>query len=439
MHAAELPAACENCRTTLHGAYCHACGQHAANPLRSFHHAVEDVFESFWHLDGRVFRTLRELFVPGRVACHYLDGQRARYVPPLRLFVVLTVLTFFIGQLAVGLGGRERPDEAQTRAAPTAAASAGVKTQFPQFDAARSVADVQRVLAEELADLRAARETVAYVPGGRQGFDVIEQQLRATARERIEALGGDTAQADALVARAAAPRLATADAPSSPASANRAIDAGNDTATKPVAGNTGRSDVSAFARALTGGQLQNPDRPWHEHDNPLAVGWLPAFANQWLNRRLANAERNVARIDESGGLAMASLALASVPSALFVLVPVFALLLRLIYVGSARGYLEHLVVALYSHAFMLIVLLAGFLLAIANALLPGTAVDQTIDVLHGALWLSVPAYLLVMQKRVYQQRWLVTAGKYLLLGGAYFMLVLAAVIYTMFAGLTSGG
>ena len=36
MHAADLPAACENCRTALHGAYCHACGQQAANPLRSF-------------------------------------------------------------------------------------------------------------------------------------------------------------------------------------------------------------------------------------------------------------------------------------------------------------------------------------------------------------------------------------------------------------------
>ncbi|HEY4555404.1 MAG TPA: DUF3667 domain-containing protein, partial [Lysobacter sp.] len=102
MHTAELPAACENCATPLAGAYCHACGQHAANPLRHVGHAIEDVFESFWHLDGRVFRTLRDLFVPGRVAAHYLAGRRVRYIPPLRLFVVLTVITFFIGQLTLG-------------------------------------------------------------------------------------------------------------------------------------------------------------------------------------------------------------------------------------------------------------------------------------------------------------------------------------------------
>ena len=75
-----------------------ACAAHS--PLHSLRHAVEDVFESFWHLDGRVFRTLRDLFVPGRVAVNYLAGQRVRYVPPLRLFVILSLLTFFVGRVA---------------------------------------------------------------------------------------------------------------------------------------------------------------------------------------------------------------------------------------------------------------------------------------------------------------------------------------------------
>ena len=62
------PVACENCGSTLQGHYCHVCGQRVHNPLRNFRHAVEEVFESFWHLDGRIFRTLRDLTVPGRVA-----------------------------------------------------------------------------------------------------------------------------------------------------------------------------------------------------------------------------------------------------------------------------------------------------------------------------------------------------------------------------------
>ncbi len=34
------PRYCENCRGVLEGEYCHQCGQHAHNPLKSFGHAV---------------------------------------------------------------------------------------------------------------------------------------------------------------------------------------------------------------------------------------------------------------------------------------------------------------------------------------------------------------------------------------------------------------
>jgi hypothetical protein len=53
--------------------------------------------------------------------------------------------------------------------------------------------------------------------------------------------------------------------------------------------------------------------------------------------------------------------LGAVPTTLFLLMPVFALLLKVCYLGTGRRYLEHLVVALYSHAYLLIVLLAMFL------------------------------------------------------------------------------
>jgi hypothetical protein len=95
------PAACENCATSLQGDFCHQCGQSAHSPVRSFGHAVEEVFESLWHLDGRIFSTLRQLLLPGRLAADYLAGHRTRYIPPIRLFVILSVLTFFIARLAV--------------------------------------------------------------------------------------------------------------------------------------------------------------------------------------------------------------------------------------------------------------------------------------------------------------------------------------------------
>ena len=71
-------APCDNCATVLQGGYCHVCGQRAHSPLQHVGHAIEEVFESFWHLDGRIFGTLRDLFVPGRVAAGYLAGFQRR-------------------------------------------------------------------------------------------------------------------------------------------------------------------------------------------------------------------------------------------------------------------------------------------------------------------------------------------------------------------------
>ncbi|GIX38068.1 MAG: hypothetical protein KatS3mg127_1307 [Silanimonas sp.] len=39
-------------------------------------------------------------------------------------------------------------------------------------------------------------------------------------------------------------------------------------------------------------------RSWHATDNPLALDWLPAAGNQWLNDRVVQLSRNWARIRE---------------------------------------------------------------------------------------------------------------------------------------------
>ncbi len=77
-HGGHALAACENCETVLQGHYCHVCGQSVVNPIRDVGHAFEEVLESFWHLDGRIWRTLRDLVVPGRVTINSLAGHRVR-------------------------------------------------------------------------------------------------------------------------------------------------------------------------------------------------------------------------------------------------------------------------------------------------------------------------------------------------------------------------
>jgi hypothetical protein len=126
-----------------------------------------------------------------------------------------------------------------------------------------------------------------------------------------------------------------------------------------------------------------------------------------------------------------------VPSALFLLVPIFALLLKFAYIGSGRLYLEHLVVALYSHAYLCLAMLALFLLLMLDhAIAPRWAGFSWISGLASTLlWLWLPVYLLLMQKRVYGNGWLVTLMRYLVIGSFYFMLLTFAAVLLAIASI----
>jgi hypothetical protein len=94
---------CANCATTLAGAYCHGCGQLAQDFHKSIWKLVKEALESFFHLDGRLAQTLPRLIArPGRLTRDYLDGKRAAQVPPLRLFLVILLVTFVVGQCSLG-------------------------------------------------------------------------------------------------------------------------------------------------------------------------------------------------------------------------------------------------------------------------------------------------------------------------------------------------
>ena len=62
-------ARCANCQAPLQGPWCHECGQSADNHKRSVFHLIFEVIADLFHLDGRLSRTLPDLFFrPGRLA-----------------------------------------------------------------------------------------------------------------------------------------------------------------------------------------------------------------------------------------------------------------------------------------------------------------------------------------------------------------------------------
>jgi hypothetical protein len=77
------------------GPYCHACGQHAHESARSVSALFHDAWHIATHVDDRFWQTLYTLLLrPGILTREYFAERRARYLPPVRLYLVLSVLFF---------------------------------------------------------------------------------------------------------------------------------------------------------------------------------------------------------------------------------------------------------------------------------------------------------------------------------------------------------
>ena len=87
---------CLNCETVLTGEFCHGCGQraHVHRTLSAFFH---DVAHGVLHFEGKIWRTLPLLaWRPGELTRRYIDGERAKFVSPMALFLFSVFLMFAV-------------------------------------------------------------------------------------------------------------------------------------------------------------------------------------------------------------------------------------------------------------------------------------------------------------------------------------------------------
>jgi hypothetical protein len=100
------PRPCSNCGTALSGRYCSSCGQRADTAAHTVGHFFHEAIEAFTHFDSRLWGTLRPLLRrPGFLTREYFAGRRARYLPPLRLYLIMSVLFFVLNAMLSGSPG----------------------------------------------------------------------------------------------------------------------------------------------------------------------------------------------------------------------------------------------------------------------------------------------------------------------------------------------
>lgn len=94
---------CSNCGAELQGGFCHVCGQAAHSLRRPVWSLIGEALETLFAFDGRFRRTVPDLMVrPGRVTRAYLDGRRARFLPPFRLYILASLVFFVLLPLVAG-------------------------------------------------------------------------------------------------------------------------------------------------------------------------------------------------------------------------------------------------------------------------------------------------------------------------------------------------
>ncbi|HEU4558041.1 MAG TPA: DUF3667 domain-containing protein [Longimicrobium sp.] len=440
---------CTNCGDPMPGNFCRMCGQRKIEVRVSLGRMMMEVLDDQFSINSALPRTLVSLlFRPGHLTREYVSGRIARYIPPFRLYLVASVVFFVALSMLpelrdplanTGIDSESTitvgsPDVAASEARrrvreevvpapprPAAPSSAAPRGEPPRSEAPAGAAAVLG------GKLRAEADD------GEETDAAAEQPQPAASSE--SAADSSAGQPQSSPATVASDSSATASRPAAATAATADSSVQQPQAAAPASGTEPRPDATAGAstdeKAGGAADAQARDMP----DPPAAApvppqmpprpsGFLKGVEIKTGNTQLdsvANERLEHFRRMEPRDAArqLISAYLDHVPQVMFLMLPVFAALLKLLYVRSRRFYVEHFVFALHLHAFAFLC----YLVMIVTRFPPLTTIVS--------LWMFV--YLFAAMKRVYRQGWFVTATKYVALGATYAVVVTIAAMLTFVA------
>ena len=92
---------CPNCGSVADGNYCPQCGQKTHLPEDTFWRMIARFVGQYFNYDSKMWRTLKTLlFYPGKLTLEYRAKRRQRYIPPISLYMFVTIVFFLILSIA---------------------------------------------------------------------------------------------------------------------------------------------------------------------------------------------------------------------------------------------------------------------------------------------------------------------------------------------------
>lgn len=155
---------CLNCDCALIGNFCHCCGQqgHVHRTMSAFWH---DLLHSVLHFEGKIWRTLPLLAVyPGDLTRRYVDGERAKFVSPMALFLFSVFLMFAVfSAIGANLIGGDAAEAGRDIAAEVQVREREIVKLEQQKAAAERQGRNVPAIDKKIEDLRDERDALAKV------------------------------------------------------------------------------------------------------------------------------------------------------------------------------------------------------------------------------------------------------------------------------------
>jgi len=347
---------CQNCGAELTGPHCAQCGQAAIDYRRSFRHVIVDVLDSFLNWDSKFFATIGLLIVkPWRLTNEFLSGKRVRYLHPLRLYLLASILFFF----AVNYGAK------------------GLRLEPGKISEKNRTA-IAAAVAEKRDEIEAEFDK-----------ENLSTEERKKAQDALDYLTKPSPAATAAAEQQPSPTITPTASPSEP----------------------GKRTYGAV-----------DERPFLVFDADTKSS---TPFERWLETR---AKEKMGEHGTKMGLFIATL-FSNLPYMMLCCIPLFAFVLKVLYIRRHIFYIDHLIYALHIHTFlytgvMLIVLATMGLNRIAPPTLAGWII--------ALLWILFVVQIFLSIRRVYRQGWFMSTLKFFVGGFVYMIVLFLALAATFF-------
>jgi hypothetical protein len=389
---------CENCHNNVTGSFCSQCGQSVESTLKYFWTVILHLLDDIFSFDSRASRTLIPLMLkPGFLTTEYIAGRRVHYVPPLRLYLFISIVFFLSLNLLTGDSIFEKQDSLES--------NQKITEYLKKLDKNK----VEAISNNDLLTAESIEKEVKKYITYQEALNNKETILAAAVTDKIVLLEFKKMRKD---------------------------------------GELKDEDEKELTEAIEQLKLINEGKLTelvdekvtfsNNADGTLTFDFLSEENNKKLNNFTEVLEKKATKAFNSDPTPLFKESVSKLPQLMFIVLPLFAALLKIMYMFSKRLYMEHLTVALHSHSFIFLTIL---IVQLADSLYD--YIDETNVLLRGLLeygsyaaFIWLPIYLLLMQKRVYKQGKILTIVKYHVVGTLYMILLSFTAFIAFVWGLT---